>query len=133
TGSCTWGDGRRYVGEWKDNKPSGQGVLISPDGQKYVGEFKNGKRNKQGGNSAHVDSPKMTLGMGDTDISISNLGLELGRICLLHNLSVVMVAKIFEVSRMTVYNWFSGASVPSKHLHRRIRLFMENLNKSKQI
>ena len=27
-GTFTWADGDRYVGEWKDNKKNGKGVLI---------------------------------------------------------------------------------------------------------
>ena len=37
--------GYLYKGEFKDNKPSGQGVFTSPDGQRYQGGFKNGKLN----------------------------------------------------------------------------------------
>ena len=74
-GTYTWKDlkwrGLTYVGEWKNNKIHGKGILIYPDGEKYegdfkfqqrdglgtsvwsngdkyVGEFKNDKRNGQG-------------------------------------------------------------------------------------
>ena len=38
----------KYVGEFKDGKPNGQGTLTLSDGGKYVGEFKEGKRHGQG-------------------------------------------------------------------------------------
>ena len=40
--------GQRYVGEFKDDKPNGQGTQTWPDGQRYVGEFKDDERNGQG-------------------------------------------------------------------------------------
>ena len=38
----------KYVGEYKDGKPNGQGTLTLSDGTKYVGEFKDGNQNGQG-------------------------------------------------------------------------------------
>ena len=38
----------KYVGEYKDGIPNGQGTLTSPDGRKYEGKWKNGERNGQG-------------------------------------------------------------------------------------
>ena len=37
-GSYTWGDGDKYVGEWKDDKSNGQGTYTNSSGDKYVGE-----------------------------------------------------------------------------------------------
>ena len=42
-GTLTLSDGTKYVGEFKDGLENGQGTLTSYDGSKYVGEFKNGK------------------------------------------------------------------------------------------
>ena len=49
-GAMTSGDGKRqYVGEFKDGKPSGQGTsTYAEGGLQYVGEFKDGKPNGQG-------------------------------------------------------------------------------------
>ena len=33
---------REYIGEWKDGKYHGQGILTYPNGQKIVGEFEDG-------------------------------------------------------------------------------------------
>ena len=41
-------DGSKYVGEFKDGKPNGQGTSTNPTGQKYVGERKDGKKNGKG-------------------------------------------------------------------------------------
>jgi len=35
----TYPKGTKYVGEWKDGKPHGQGVLTLPNGRKKVGEW----------------------------------------------------------------------------------------------
>ena len=41
-------EGEKYVGEFQDGKPHGQGTFIFPDGEKYLGKFKYGKRNGKG-------------------------------------------------------------------------------------
>src|SRR5258708_29954473 len=46
-GTKLFGDGSKYVGEFKNGKPHGHGSLISPYG-KYVGDFKNNKFDGQG-------------------------------------------------------------------------------------
>mgnify|MGYP003956667107 CR=1 FL=1 len=40
--------GMKYVGEFKDGVPNGQGTVTHAGGMKYVGEWKNGDRNGQG-------------------------------------------------------------------------------------
>ena len=47
-GTMTSADGRKYVGEWKDQLPNGQGTITYTDGHKYVGEWKDGKYHGQG-------------------------------------------------------------------------------------
>ncbi|MDB0065377.1 hypothetical protein N9E93_03820, partial [Oceanospirillaceae bacterium] len=47
-GTYTWPSGEKYVGEFKDNKRNGQGTYTWPIGNKYVGEYKDNKRNGQG-------------------------------------------------------------------------------------
>ena len=47
-GTYTWADGEQYVGEWKDNKRTGQGTYTYANGNKYVGEYKDNKRNGHG-------------------------------------------------------------------------------------
>ena len=42
------GAGRKYVGEFRDDKANGQGTLTFGDGARYVGQFQNDKRHGQG-------------------------------------------------------------------------------------
>ena len=39
-GSYTYSDGKKYVGEWKDDNREGYGISTEPDGSKYVGTWK---------------------------------------------------------------------------------------------
>ena len=49
-GTRTFGDGSKYVGEWRNNKRHGQGTYTWDRGRsyKYVGEWRNGKRHGHG-------------------------------------------------------------------------------------
>jgi len=51
------------------------------------------------------------------------LGVQLGRLCVSANLPPSEVAKVLEVSRMSVYNWFKGGAVRSRNVDR-IEIFM---------
>ena len=41
-------NGKKYIGEWIDNKRDGFGTNVWPDGSKYIGEWKEGKQNGVG-------------------------------------------------------------------------------------
>lgn len=45
---------------------------------------------------------------------INSLGVLLGRFCISRDIPVVDISEYFGVSKMTVYNWFTGKSVPRK-------------------
>ena len=47
-GTYTWPNGDKYVGEYRDGKRTGQGTFTWPNGAKYVGEYRDGKQNGQG-------------------------------------------------------------------------------------
>ena len=47
-GTYTWADGDKYVGEYKDDKRTGQGTYTYASGDKYVGEYKDDKNHGQG-------------------------------------------------------------------------------------
>tara|TARA_X000000368_G_C22605966_1_gene525822 strand:- start:153 stop:551 length:399 start_codon:yes stop_codon:yes gene_type:complete len=47
-GTYAWRDGRKYVGEYKDNKRHGQGTYTYANGDKYVGNYQDGKKHGQG-------------------------------------------------------------------------------------
>ena len=38
----------KYIGDVKNGKPNGLGILITPWGRKYVGEWKDGRENGKG-------------------------------------------------------------------------------------
>jgi hypothetical protein len=56
----------------------------------------------------------MSLVYANKKASIKNPGVALGRFCIDSNIPVVQVSEELRVSRMTVYNWFSGAFWPSE-------------------
>lgn len=43
-----WPDGKKHVGEFRDDLPNGQGTYTYPDGAMYAGEYKHGERHGQG-------------------------------------------------------------------------------------
>ena len=47
-GVFTWADGRRYEGEFKDDKREGYGEHFWPDGTKYKGNWVNGFQEGKG-------------------------------------------------------------------------------------
>ena len=57
------------------------------------------------------------------DCNPMRLGVQLGRLCVSANLPPSEVAKVLDVSRMSVYNWFKGGAVRSKNVDR-IEIFM---------
>lgn len=59
--------------------------------------------------------------------NIKSLGVALGRVCILEGVSVSHVADFFGVSRMAVYNWFKGDSVPHPDTHAAIEKYMRSI------
>lgn len=47
-GTLTWSNGERYVGTWSNGKRNGRGAFSWPDGSIYVGEFRNDKKHGHG-------------------------------------------------------------------------------------
>ena len=47
-GKYIWGDGRVYVGAYKNDKKHGFGKYSWADGRKYIGYWENGKQNGYG-------------------------------------------------------------------------------------
>ena len=65
-GTSTYASGHKYVGEHKDSKITGQGGLTYANGEKYVGEFEDGKRNGQG-TSFRADGSVASAGIWAND------------------------------------------------------------------
>ena len=61
--------------------------------------------------------------------SIKSLGVALGRACIAQGISVSTVAKTFNVSRMTVYNWFKGDTHPLPAQAEAIRRYINSQTK----
>jgi DNA-binding XRE family transcriptional regulator len=57
------------------------------------------------------------------------LGVALGRACIEHGVSVSEVAKLFGVSRQTVYNWFDGTHDPKPELTASVEIYIRRLTK----
>jgi len=47
-GNMTWKDGRKYEGDYQNDKRHGQGIYTWPDGRKYRGPWLNGKQHGEG-------------------------------------------------------------------------------------
>ena len=42
-GKITWPDGRCYIGEYKLDNKTGNGMFLWPDGKKFIGAWLDGK------------------------------------------------------------------------------------------
>lgn len=58
-------------------------------------------------------------------------GVQLGQLCLARGISVSHVAKVFRVSRQTIYHWFTGKQVPREHTAQAILAYLEELRLSR--
>lgn len=47
-GVIEWADGRKYEGQYENDKKQGHGTFYWADGRKYVGGWKNGKQHGKG-------------------------------------------------------------------------------------
>jgi len=55
------------------------------------------------------------------------MGVKLAKACVNADLPIIEVAKVFEVSRMTIHNWFRGAPIRDKNVQK-IKAFLVALN-----
>jgi transcriptional regulator with XRE-family HTH domain len=53
-----------------------------------------------------------------------HIGVRLGKWCIANDMPVEEVARVFDVSRMTIYSWFIGASTPHKAKLEKIEAFL---------
>jgi hypothetical protein len=58
---------------------------------------------------------------------VRDLGVQLGRVCIKHDVPVAVVATAFGVSRQTIYNWFIGGTSPGESYHDLIRTYISQL------
>jgi hypothetical protein len=64
-------------------------------------------------------------------VADDSLGVALGRLCIERNIPVNTIAEYLGVSRATIYNWFWGASNPSKQHSELIVSFVRQHKKRK--
>lgn len=57
-----------------------------------------------------------------------NIGVLLGRLCIKKEFPVADVAEHLGVSRMTVYNWFSGRMRPRQQWAKKIQSFLDKFS-----
>jgi DNA-binding phage protein len=55
------------------------------------------------------------------------LGVQLGRLCIKHDIAVSQVARDLGVTRQTVYSWFSGKSEPQAYYVSSVRRMIQEL------
>jgi DNA-binding XRE family transcriptional regulator len=58
------------------------------------------------------------------------VGVQLGRLCIKHDISVSQVARDLGVTRQTVYSWFSGRSEPQVYYATSVRRMIEELTQT---
>lgn len=58
-----------------------------------------------------------------------SLGVKLGRECIKYNVPVSHVADSLGVSRQTVYNWFTGESLPNEQTRKNIEKFINKIQR----
>lgn len=61
-GQETWGDGKRYYGDFKNGIKDGEGTYEWPNGKKYIGSWKN---NKQHGIGIMMDTASNVKRQGE--------------------------------------------------------------------
>ena len=59
------------------------------------------------------------------------IGVELGRLCIKHDLPVNSVSETLGVSRQTVYNWFCGTNSPQEEMIKPVKLLVQRLARRK--
>jgi hypothetical protein len=73
----------------------------------------------------------MNLVYANRKADTKNPGVALGRHCVANDIPVLRVSEVLGVSRMTVYNWFSGAFWPNEEHHEAIERFIKRHKRRK--
>lgn len=60
----------------------------------------------------------------------SLVGVQLGRLCIKHDIAVSQVARDLGVTRQTVYSWFSGKSEPQAYYATSVRRMIQELTQT---
>ena len=68
------------------------------------------------------------LVQANNSANIAHPGVLLGRECIARDISVTTVANTLDVTRQTVYLWFTGSVEPRKRQAIKIREFLSGIN-----
>ena len=68
----------------------------------------------------------LNLVLANRSADPKHIGVRLGRACIALKMPVSDIAKTFGVSRMTVYSWFTGISMPRKDKIEQIEKFLSS-------
>jgi transcriptional regulator with XRE-family HTH domain len=60
------------------------------------------------------------------------LGVQLGRLCISNNISVIQVAKHLDVTKAAVYKWFAGKADIGKHLREKVLAYYRSIPPQQQ-
>ena len=63
----------------------------------------------------------------NSNASVDSLGVLLGRYCIAKDIPVSNISEAMSVSKMTVYKWFTGATIPRKSQEERIKDIISDL------
>ena len=58
------------------------------------------------------------------------VGVQLGRLCIKHDIAVSKVAKYLGVTRQTVYSWFVGKSEPQPYYYKAVQRMIREINEA---
>ena len=59
-----------------------------------------------------------------------HVGVMLGRVCIAHKISASVIAEELDISRQTVYDWFSGRVKPAKEKESTIMQLIQRLTET---
>lgn len=67
----------------------------------------------------------LALHLANQDADPRLIGVRLGKYCIKNSIPVVKVAEQFSVSRMTIYQWFTGQTQPRNVKVQKIEKYLE--------
>ena len=68
------------------------------------------------------------IAISNYNADLSSAGVKLGRFCIQSDKRVSEIAKIFKVSKSTIYKWFDGSWIPNKKHSELILEYIEKQN-----
>lgn len=79
-----------------------------------------------------MDSYSVKIVRLNTEANQEMLGVQLGRLCISKDISVIQVAKDLDVTKAAVYRWFAGKTDISKHLREKVLAYYRSIPPQQQ-